>query len=267
MRKLLAFGFSTLVFGACHTRPASSAAPPVDEPSARGTDISIPPPATGAPLVPSLAASAKRPTKGAGLCKASSVAQGTTCPTRAIPPGTGSSPEGCKSDAECTQGRDGRCVRAWGEGAEVDAPATDARRANLFAGPPPPPPRSKCVYDECTKDKDCPNGSRCACGSGKGKDRNQCIRTDACLVDGDCGEGKLCHCGQNAAPNACQPGNCRSDADCGNGFTCETYCHSAKDACRESSDCKAPEHMIPICMYLEQTRAWGCKSLVPRPPG
>ena len=88
-----------------------------------------------------------------------------------------------------------------------------------------------------------------------------------CTADADCGTDKLCLCGQGARANTCVPGNCRADSDCAGSYRCETYCRSAKDACHDNSECKAPEHMIAICMYLEETHAWGCKNMVPRPPG
>lgn len=267
MRTSIVFALVGLGIIACRNAPGSNAIGHAEGggPNTGAEPLSIPSASTTSVATPS--SPKATPVLGAGLCNPSSVAQGTTCPTRPIPPGTGNSPEGCKSDAECTQGRDGRCVRAWGDGAENDIAPSEARRTNLLAGPPRPPPRSKCVYDECMTDKDCGAGTRCMCGSGKGKDRNECIRTDACLSDADCGIDKLCLCGQGARANTCVPGNCRADSDCAGSYRCETYCRSAKDACHDNSECKAPEHMIAICMYLEETHAWGCKNMVPRPPG
>ncbi|MFO0665390.1 MAG: hypothetical protein U0174_15655 [Polyangiaceae bacterium] len=249
---------------ACHAPEAST-------PSGPDTSASASPAATALVIATAKTAATNGPsphrTSGTkATCSASSVRQNTKCPIRPVPASTASSPEGCKSDAECTQGKDGRCVRMWGEG-PTGSLSTDGRNANLMAGPPLPPPRTQCVYDTCQADGDCAPNERCSCGSGKGKERNTCIRVDQCLSDNDCPQDYLCACAGAGRPNMCVPGNCRSDADCAGNFKCETYCHSAADKCVAHSDCTAAPHMIAICKYVAQEHAWGCTNMVPRPPG
>ena len=136
-------------------------------------------------------------TRKVGTCAPSSVSQQVACSARVVPPGNASSENGCKSDAECTYGRDGRCVKnQLGSYGLMLSP--EARRSNLLAGPRAAPPRTICVYDKCQSDKDCGSGMRCNCGSGTGEDRNRCIPIDNCLSDKDCFAEALCgidpHC-------------------------------------------------------------------------
>ena len=67
---------------------------------------------------------------------------------------------GCRKDADCNEGRDGRC-RVAREG-------------------------SYCTYTECTTDAECGNSGVCECG-----DPNRC-QTGNCRVDADCGAGGFC---------------------------------------------------------------------------
>jgi hypothetical protein len=213
-----------------------------------------------------------KPDARAGVCAPSSVARGAACPERKVPPGTGSSPEGCKSDADCKSGIEGRCV---GQRVTVDlAPRSAERARDLLAAPPPPPLRSQCVYDQCRADKDCGAGARCDCRPGVGSDRNQCKPLDACLGDRDCSADTLCTCGSAGVANACSPGNCRTDADC-NGLACEPdsngyrFCRSPRDACSRPTDCKvdAASYGTPICVFKPAAHARVCDVSFPPPPG
>jgi hypothetical protein len=98
----------------------------------------------------------------------------------------------CLSDAECTDGLNGRCIGdEWGY-------------------------QVYCSYDQCLTDEDCDNGAVCACGGDE--DRNVCM-SSSCTINSDCAEGELCvqdtfachdsgwHC---MAPDAA----CLSDSDC-----------------------------------------------------
>jgi len=208
----------------------------------------------------------------AGVCAPSSVTQGTACPERNVPPGTGSSPEGCKSDADCKAGIEGRCV---GQRVTFDEQSRPAERARgLLAGPPPPPLRSQCVYDQCRADKECGANARCECRPGVGTDRNRCKPLDACLGDRDCTADTLCTCGTAGIANGCSPGNCRTDADC-NGLACEPdsngarFCRSLRDACSKPTDCKvdAATYATPICVFKPAAHARVCDVLFPLPPG
>lgn len=198
-------------------------------------------------------------------CAPSSVSRQSACPVRVVPPGNATSDYGCKTDAECTSGRDGRCVK--NENGAYHGLAPEARKSNFLAGPMAPPPKTLCVYDKCESDKDCGSGMRCACGDGKGQNRNQCVALDTCLSDKDCGTEALCVCGSAPGPNTCRPGNCRTDAECGTGFACEQYCRSARDTCRKHTDCTAPTGMYPVCTYLPETHAFGCRAMHPPPAG
>lgn len=71
-------------------------------------------------------------------------------------------PQGdCASDADCTDGENGRCLDDRG---------------------------TSCTYDECFSDDDCPGGSVCECGGGFHSDSNACIAGN-CVTDADCGDG------------------------------------------------------------------------------
>lgn len=201
-------------------------------------------------------------TKG-GTCGPSSVVTTTACAPRTLPPSNATSDYGCKSDAECKQGRDGRCVKndRGIYGATV-APSP------LLAAPPPPPPKTVCVYDECVSNADCGSKARCACGEGTV--RHRCIPLDACLTDAECGKDSLCACGSGAGANTCIFANCRSDKDC-DGRTCGasasgTYCHTGDDECTTDKDCKKGNE-YSICDYERSRGAWKCRVVPPIPPG
>ncbi len=67
---------------------------------------------------------------------------------------------GCHVNADCTEGRDGRCRLG---------------RAGAY-----------CTYNECTTDSECTSGV-CQCG-----DPNACKTAGDCRVDSDCGAGGYC---------------------------------------------------------------------------
>lgn len=182
-------------------------------------------------------------------CKPSSVVASAACPSRELPPSNASSSTGCRSDAECTQGVSGRCVRAEGP--------TPAPRHNLLAGPPPPRQETVCLYDECRADADCGARGRCVCG-GPAR-RNTCFPTDQCLSDRDCASGSLCNCGDEGAPNQCRESTCRTDSDCAAGLPCAEsqggrYCRTPRDRCRADADCGGGRP----CRYSRGERAWSC---------
>jgi hypothetical protein len=84
-------------------------------------------------------------------------------PTEFLPePG---SPESlCSTDADCTEGENGRCSPmrfGW-----------------------------DCTYDLCFTDEDC-DGSVCGCGAGNSSDNNVCY-SGGCNTDSDCAEGSWC---------------------------------------------------------------------------
>ncbi len=222
------------------------------------------------PAAPAQTTEPVRPAS-AGTCAPASVSHGATCPARPVPPGTGSSPEGCKSDADCTDGKEGRCVKngvafQW-EQKEMSHPS------NLLAAPPPPPLRSVCVYDRCQSDGECGPQLRCECRSGVATERNRCLPLDTCVSDRDCANDTLCVCGASGMANACARGNCRANADCG-GFACDPdhmgarYCRTSRDTCTANSQCKTDvPYGQAVCAYKTETHAYGCSVLLPPPPG
>ncbi len=197
-----------------------------------------------------------------GTCGASSVVTTTTCTKRTIPASNASSALGCKSDADCKDGRDGRCVKSGiPEGRFVRSP--------LLAGPPAQPPPTICEYDQCTTNADCGQKVRCSCGEGQS--RNQCVQLDACLGDADCGPYMLCLCGGGGSPNQCLAGNCRTDADCG-GATCRSsetgrFCATAADGCKSHDDCRTSSAEYRECSFDRVAESWQCRSVPPRPAG
>jgi hypothetical protein len=106
---------------------------------------------------------------------------------------------GCKTDADCTDAANGRCVPdSWDCG---------------------------CRYG-CESDADCPSGNACLCEDGGGF----CVAA-ACVDGGGCGDGQWCALYVNV--NACESGTssgfactttedeCAVDADCDEGMDCE----------------------------------------------
>lgn len=199
------------------------------------------------------------PAARGGTCRPSSIPTGKACPERAVPPSNASSSSGCKSDADCKDGRQGRCVR-------FGISLAPAERSNLLAGPPPPPPETICAYDECATDADCGAKRRCECG-GPGQ-RYRCVGVDQCQGDRDCAAGSLCACGEGGAPNQCLQSTCRADADCAGGYPCAAsqggrYCRSPRDRCKGAADCGRDE----TCDYRHAEGAFVCVPERVLPPG
>lgn len=120
----------------------------------------------------------------------------------ARPVGNGVGVDGgnCLTDAECVDGRNGRC--------------TSARF-------------TQCTYDACQTDADCANdmgGGVCACDGSPISDANIC-HAGNCRTNADCASGY------------CSPsfGSC-GDYD---GFVAH-YCHTEGDACIDDGDCAGP---------------------------
>ncbi|CAN5755264.1 hypothetical protein BH09MYX1_BH09MYX1_37730 [soil metagenome] len=249
-------------FSACH--PTDSVVPNVvtDADAATAAPESIATTDAGSSVAPAGSAAS------AGPCRPPSIVTPPSCPSRVLPASNATSSRGCKSDAECKSGLQGRCI---------ENPALSAlpdRRGNLLAGPPLPPPKTLCVYDGCNTNADCGAGSRCAC-AGAIPDpirRNACVALDGCLADSECPKLSLCICGAGGAANACVMGNCRSDADCASGLACSesssgsTYCHTPKDGCKKDEDCAKPD-AFRVCDFDRSSVNWACRTIPPRPPG
>ncbi len=195
-------------------------------------------------------------------CRPSSIASGAVCAPRQLPPSNATSASGCKSDAECTAGEQGRCVRL--PGAIGDLLPTEAR--GLLAGPPPPPKATVCLYDECKGDVGCGAGRRCVCGGPE--TRNTCFPADQCLTDADCPKDAQCHCGDEGSPNQCRESTCRVDGDCSDGLPCVAsrggmFCRTKRDTCEKDKDCGGNQ----FCAWTRDVRAWTCIKRAMIPPG
>lgn len=107
----------------------------------------------------------------------------------------------CGTDADCTDGTNGRCT-ITGNG-----------------GP-------HCTYDVCSSSSDCPTGNSCACGDVNAYSYNICVPSN-CRTDSDCGTGGYC------SPSL---GTCGTYG----GEYAGIYCHTAQDQCVNDSDCAGP---------------------------
>jgi Cys-rich repeat protein len=114
-------------------------------------------------------------------------------------------PTECRTDADCTAGQNGRCVRVSNHGGH--GPSLEA---------------SRCSYDACFADADCAdvNHAICWCGrtSGAVVGEGHSCSAGECTTDADCGEGRYCRRGGSGR-----------------------FCHSPADECLEDQPCPAPE--------------------------
>ncbi|HWZ90125.1 MAG TPA: hypothetical protein VNW92_14780 [Polyangiaceae bacterium] len=133
----------------------------------------------------------------------------------------------CKSDADCTAGKNGRCY--------------------LNSDPC----LTICSYDQCLTDADCAEGP-CVCRpSGSDLVSNVCLPGSNCRTDADCGGCEYC------SPSVVLP----SQPYCGP--TILTYaCHTANDECIDPSDCPGTND---YCGYDAGAGRWGCEFCVPFP--
>jgi hypothetical protein len=110
----------------------------------------------------------------------------------------------CVQDADCAQGRNGRC-----EG-----------RGCL----------GTCVYDDCFSDSDCAGTAVCSCrASAADWQPNFCAAASNCRIDSDCGQGGYCSPSLIGYSCACA-GN-----GCGQGY----FCHTKSDTCTDDADCSS----------------------------
>lgn len=141
----------------------------------------------------------------------------------------------CTKDADCTAGRNGRCITPHNE-----------------------PCDTECSYDECLTDSDCAEGP-CVCRtSGADVTNNVCLPGSNCKTDSDC--GNCGYCSLSATPIG---HGCRVDYP--------TYkCHTATDECIDPSDCA--DGGLDYCAYGASASSgaerWACGSCLPFPvPG
>lgn len=148
------------------------------------------------------------------------------CPTDRPPSQPSGIPGACATDAECTQGKNGRCV-------------------SVVVAPP------ACTYDACVNDADCGGAGVCQCRSAPEGGANLC-RQGNCRTDGDCGvTGK----------GFCSPSAVLVDASCREGIAAGSYgyfCHTPKDACVDDKDCGEQQ----ACVFDVTKSAWACHALL-----
>jgi hypothetical protein len=132
----------------------------------------------------------------------------------------GGAPMACHADADCTVGKNGRCVPTPG----------------VACAP-------QCTYDTCFQDADCMMGA-CACrASASDSAANACVPGN-CLVDADCGAGG--YCSPSGLPDSCGIGyychtpsdTCVDNTDCPSMEGCNFDTHSLSWSC--SITCTLP---------------------------
>lgn len=126
----------------------------------------------------------------------------------------------CMTDADCTDGANGRCGGNGHDG-------------------------WYCTYDECFADADCGMGATCECGGGFRSDHNVCL-SGACSTDADCGETGFCSPTQ---------GSCGAYFG-----TIGYFCHTCDDECVNDSDCSnaAGDPWGSYCAYDDGVGHWRC---------
>ncbi len=138
------------------------------------------------------------------------------------PPGTPDPSEpGCHADADCKDGKNGRCNRV----------------GNPHAGY-----RNQCGYDSCLADADCTGGGTCQCTGGG----NYCLPGN-CRNDADCADS-----------HACSPTPSCPDLSGGNrGYAEGFYCHTPADTCIDDHDCSAKGDGFR-CRFSREVTHWAC---------
>ncbi|CAN5199109.1 hypothetical protein BH09MYX1_BH09MYX1_48500 [soil metagenome] len=122
----------------------------------------------------------------------------------------------CNVNADCTEGKNGRCLHPGHE-------------------------RIRCTYDTCAADADCKTGEACACD----RDGNHCV-TATCRTDADCG-GLGCSPSSSSSCNGrsvvvgvychTKKDSCTDDDDCGRHENCEYEPTDARWICVDHGVC------------------------------
>jgi len=133
----------------------------------------------------------------------------------------------CTTDADCTAGDNGRCVRSQG-GALTNY----------------------CSYDLCFADGDCAASQVCGCRA-VARDANTCLGGD-CVIDPDCGAGAYC------SPSR--------GFDRINYPVVGYYCHSSSDECVDDADCRVDAGGDARCTYFPDRTHWACSTMGFYPP-
>jgi len=150
----------------------------------------------------------------------------------------------CKSDTDCTAGRNGRC--------------------QLNSSPC----RTYCSYDDCSADADCPDRQPCTCRSSDADTMaNRCLAGSTCRIDADCGECGFCALSVQRADLQCPIGSGCTLLDCDGGDTANRcvctsivsaayVCHTRDDECADDSACLGLS--AGYCAYVEAAAHWKC---------
>jgi hypothetical protein len=137
------------------------------------------------------------------------------------PPDDAATRASCQSDADCTDGDNGRCT------------------GNSHDG-------WYCTYDQCFADTDCGSGAVCNCEGGFRSDHNVC-QAGNCRTDADCGDNGYC------SPSFGTCGNYEGVV----GY----FCHTRKDECTDDADCDGEgDFGDPYCMYDDGVGHWKCSN-------
>lgn len=147
--------------------------------------------------------------------------------TVARPPGTdrgdagGGSPGDCRSDAECTNGSNGRC-----QGTRIGY---------------------QCSYDGCADDTACGAASSCNCRTIEAAyAANECLRA-GCHTDADCP-------GVAGGKGYCSP----TVGSCSNYGYVGFECHTSSDECADDADCQGTEKGNGACGFDTSVSHWKC---------
>jgi hypothetical protein len=147
----------------------------------------------------------------------------------------------CLSDADCTEGINGRCFL----------------NANSSCV-------SDCSYDGCLSDSDCSGQGACICrSSGSDSTANICL-AGSCRTDTDCGPCGYCSPSLIDAGCFCPSSLlCTNDLGGACGDVCghAYFCHTVTDTCVDAIDCS-----VGACGYNILAKSWSCESCNAAPP-
>ncbi|MDB4933488.1 MAG: hypothetical protein JWP87_460 [Labilithrix sp.] len=134
----------------------------------------------------------------------------------------------CKSDAECINGDNGRCLSSKG-GAQTNT----------------------CSYDTCFDDSAC-SGKVCTCRESPASNAANRCSAGNCTIDANCGAGGYC------SPSV--------DPDKTNYGITGWWCHTRKDTCADDADCTSSTNTNAKCAYDPSSAHWACSSTLFLPP-
>ena len=133
----------------------------------------------------------------------------------------------CKTDAECTEGKNGRCNHS-----------TFGAQTN------------NCSYDTCFDDSEC-KANVCTCREDASV-TNRCTDVGNCKVDADCGPSG--YCSPSVAFDKINVG------------VAGYYCHTAKDVCVDDADCRQENLGQAKCAFDPAAARWACSTMAFLPP-